>query len=88
MYRAVYEFEVRTSKLRRFATVMPLGHSNSFASSLGFCEPLDVVIQPYALLVPGDVLVGTTERKPISLVNQSRSAIDFEWINIQVHSVA
>ena len=41
-----------------------------------------MVIQPYALLVPGDVLSGTTERKSVTLVNQSRSPVDFEWIPV------
>ena len=41
------------------------------------------MIQPYALLIPGDLLLGTTERKLVTLVNQSHSNVDFQWINAQ-----
>ena len=34
------------------------------------------------MLLPGDLLVGTTERKLVALVNQSHSAVDFEWMNV------
>jgi hypothetical protein len=48
----------------------------------GTSEPLNVITQPYAVLVPGQILLGTTERKPLQIVNNSLSSVEFEWTHI------
>ncbi|XP_064614552.1 LOW QUALITY PROTEIN: deleted in lung and esophageal cancer protein 1-like [Liolophura sinensis] len=45
----------------------------------GKCVPLNVVLHPYAMIIPGTFLVGVTVKKQVVLVNHSYSGIVFHW---------
>lgn len=45
----------------------------------GSSIPLNVVLHPYAIYIPGQNLVGTTIKKLFAMANHSRSTITFTW---------
>ncbi|KAK7110848.1 deleted in lung and esophageal cancer protein 1-like isoform X2 [Littorina saxatilis] len=45
----------------------------------GRSTPLNVVLHPYALYLPGSYLVGTTIKKLFTMANHSFSTITFQW---------
>ncbi|CAC5401955.1 unnamed protein product [Mytilus coruscus] len=45
----------------------------------GSSIPLNVVLHPYAIHIPGQNLVGTTVKKLFAMANHSRSTITFTW---------
>ncbi|KAL5006767.1 hypothetical protein ScPMuIL_015573 [Solemya velum] len=45
----------------------------------GESVPLNVVLHPYAVFVPGQYLVGTTLKNLVTMANHSRSTITFQW---------
>ncbi|XP_071158552.1 deleted in lung and esophageal cancer protein 1-like isoform X2 [Mytilus edulis] len=45
----------------------------------GSSIPLNVVLHPYAIYIPGQNLVGTTVKKLFAMANHSRSTVTFTW---------
>nr|XP_055038196.1 deleted in lung and esophageal cancer protein 1 isoform X1 [Misgurnus anguillicaudatus] len=48
----------------------------------GSTEPLKVLLEPYAILIPGEIFIHTTIRKKFKMWNHSKSVIHFEWERI------
>ncbi|TSK98411.1 Deleted in lung and esophageal cancer protein 1 [Bagarius yarrelli] len=54
----------------------------------GSTEPYRILLEPYALFVPGETYIHTTIRKGFKMWNHSKSAISFQWERISdCHSV-
>ncbi|XP_022081791.1 deleted in lung and esophageal cancer protein 1-like [Acanthaster planci] len=47
----------------------------------GDCEEFRVTIEPYAIFVPGKLLMSTTIRKPFKMINHSKFPAYFTWTN-------
>ncbi|XP_071803084.1 deleted in lung and esophageal cancer protein 1-like [Asterias amurensis] len=47
----------------------------------GECEEYKVLVHPYAIFVPGQLLVSTTIRKPFQMSNHSKFPAHFAWTN-------
>ncbi|KAK6165505.1 hypothetical protein SNE40_022422 [Patella caerulea] len=45
----------------------------------GKCVPLNIVLHPYAIYIPGKLLVGTSIKKIFSMANHSYSTITFQF---------
>ncbi|KAI7792764.1 putative deleted in lung and esophageal cancer protein 1, partial [Triplophysa rosa] len=45
----------------------------------GSTEPFKILLEPYAVLIPGETLIHTTIRKTFKMWNHSKSVICFEW---------
>ncbi|XP_071812080.1 deleted in lung and esophageal cancer protein 1-like isoform X2 [Apostichopus japonicus] len=45
----------------------------------GECEEFNIVVHPYAIIVPGQILVSTTVRKPLMMTNYSQYPAFFKW---------
>ncbi|KAI4901416.1 hypothetical protein NFI96_018546 [Prochilodus magdalenae] len=45
----------------------------------GTTEPYKILLEPYALLIPGETYIHTTIRKTFKIWNHSKSAICFQW---------
>ncbi|XP_053343905.1 deleted in lung and esophageal cancer protein 1 [Clarias gariepinus] len=48
----------------------------------GCTEPYRILLEPYALLIPGESYIHTTIRKGFKMWNQSKSSIRFQWERI------
>ncbi|XP_033106181.1 deleted in lung and esophageal cancer protein 1-like [Anneissia japonica] len=48
----------------------------------GECEEYHVLVQPYAIIVPGTMLVTTTIRKQFQMVNFSQYPVTFSWSSL------
>ncbi|XP_017573141.2 deleted in lung and esophageal cancer protein 1 isoform X1 [Pygocentrus nattereri] len=48
----------------------------------GSAEPYKILLEPYALLIPGETYIHTTIHKRFKMWNHSKSAICFEWERI------
>ncbi|XP_048474162.1 deleted in lung and esophageal cancer protein 1 [Rhincodon typus] len=48
----------------------------------GYTEPFQVLLKPYAILIPGENYLGTTLKKYFEMWNNSKSTIYFEWENV------
>ncbi|XP_030622999.1 deleted in lung and esophageal cancer protein 1 [Chanos chanos] len=48
----------------------------------GSTEPFRILLEPYAILIPGQVLINTTIRRDFKMWNHSKSVIRFEWERI------
>ncbi|XP_056594485.1 deleted in lung and esophageal cancer protein 1 isoform X2 [Triplophysa dalaica] len=48
----------------------------------GSTEPFKILLEPYAVLIPGETLIHTTIRKKFKMWNHSKSFICFEWERI------
>ncbi|PAA82347.1 hypothetical protein BOX15_Mlig031628g2 [Macrostomum lignano] len=46
------------------------------------CEPFSVRLEPAAVQIPGDILVGTTIRQRLRLCNSSRAPVSFAWDSV------
>ncbi|XP_070564757.1 deleted in lung and esophageal cancer protein 1-like [Ptychodera flava] len=54
----------------------------------GACDPLNVEVRPYAILIPGQLLVATTIRRQFLMENQSITAVNYKWSSLQdVHII-
>ncbi|TKC49534.1 hypothetical protein EI555_011004, partial [Monodon monoceros] len=45
----------------------------------GSVEPFQVLLEPYALIIPGENYVGMNVKKDFKMWNNSRSAIRYTW---------
>ncbi|XP_041040695.1 deleted in lung and esophageal cancer protein 1 isoform X2 [Carcharodon carcharias] len=45
----------------------------------GYTEPFQVLLKPYAILIPGEHYMGTTLKKYFEMWNNSKSTIYYEW---------
>nr|XP_014342849.1 PREDICTED: deleted in lung and esophageal cancer protein 1 isoform X1 [Latimeria chalumnae]XP_014342850.1 PREDICTED: deleted in lung and esophageal cancer protein 1 isoform X1 [Latimeria chalumnae] len=48
----------------------------------GSTEPFQVLLEPYAILIHGEILIGTTIKRYFKMWNNSKSAIFYEWERI------
>ncbi|GCB67487.1 hypothetical protein scyTo_0012149 [Scyliorhinus torazame] len=48
----------------------------------GYTEPFQVMLKPYAILIPGENYMGTTLKKYFEIWNNSSSTIHFDWESI------
>ncbi|KAM4705192.1 deleted in lung and esophageal cancer protein 1 [Rhinophrynus dorsalis] len=48
----------------------------------GATEPFQILLEPYAIIFPGESFIGTTMRKQFKMWNNSKSAIAYHWENI------
>ncbi|XP_029442886.1 deleted in lung and esophageal cancer protein 1 [Rhinatrema bivittatum] len=48
----------------------------------GFTEPYKVLLEPYAIILSGENLIGVTIRKPFKMWNNSKTVIVYEWETI------
>ncbi|XP_030053791.1 deleted in lung and esophageal cancer protein 1 [Microcaecilia unicolor] len=48
----------------------------------GSTEPFKVLLDPYAIILPGENLIGVTIRKQFKMWNNSKAAIIYEWEKI------
>ncbi|XP_062841946.1 deleted in lung and esophageal cancer protein 1 isoform X2 [Trichomycterus rosablanca] len=48
----------------------------------GTTEPYKILLEPYALFIPGETYIHTTIRKSFRMWNHSRSAVRFQWERI------
>uniref|UniRef100_A0A8B9RPH8 Deleted in lung and esophageal cancer protein 1 Ig-like domain-containing protein n=1 Tax=Astyanax mexicanus TaxID=7994 RepID=A0A8B9RPH8_ASTMX len=53
----------------------------------GSTEPYKILLEPYALIIPGETYIHTTIRKSFKMWNHSKSAICFEWERISDHHI-
>ncbi|XP_077978029.1 deleted in lung and esophageal cancer protein 1-like [Glandiceps talaboti] len=49
----------------------------------GACDPLNVEVKPYAIFVPGQLLVTTTIRRQFLMENHSMVAVCYRWSSLQ-----
>ncbi|XP_072029825.1 LOW QUALITY PROTEIN: deleted in lung and esophageal cancer protein 1-like [Amphiura filiformis] len=49
----------------------------------GDCVEYDVAITPYAILVPGELLVSTSTRQQFQMINFSKFPINFKWSSMR-----
>nr|XP_006817129.1 PREDICTED: LOW QUALITY PROTEIN: deleted in lung and esophageal cancer protein 1-like [Saccoglossus kowalevskii] len=49
----------------------------------GACDPLDVQVKPYAIVVPGKLLVTTTIRRQFLMENHSMSSAKYKWSSLR-----
>uniref|UniRef100_A0A3B3ZMW1 Uncharacterized protein n=1 Tax=Periophthalmus magnuspinnatus TaxID=409849 RepID=A0A3B3ZMW1_9GOBI len=45
----------------------------------GSTEPYRVLFEPYAIVIPGELLICTTTRKQFKMWNHSKTSISFQW---------
>ncbi|XP_029313116.1 LOW QUALITY PROTEIN: deleted in lung and esophageal cancer protein 1 [Cottoperca gobio] len=45
----------------------------------GSTEPYQVLLEPYAVVIPGEIFICTTARRPFKMWNHSRTCIFFQW---------
>ncbi|CAH1788302.1 unnamed protein product [Owenia fusiformis] len=45
----------------------------------GEAEPFNILVQPYAIYIPGKQPVGSSVKRPFKLINNSHSGVFFEW---------
>ncbi|XP_029955542.1 deleted in lung and esophageal cancer protein 1 isoform X2 [Salarias fasciatus] len=45
----------------------------------GSTEPFQILLEPYAVVIPGEVFICTTIRRKFKMWNHSRNSIMFEW---------
>ncbi|KAK5849638.1 hypothetical protein PBY51_013957 [Eleginops maclovinus] len=45
----------------------------------GSTEPYHVLLEPYAVVIPGEIFICTTTRRQFKMWNHSRTAINFQW---------
>ncbi|XP_059496324.1 deleted in lung and esophageal cancer protein 1 isoform X2 [Stegostoma tigrinum] len=48
----------------------------------GYTEPFQILLKPYAILIPGENYLGTTLKKYFEMWNNSKSTIYFEWESV------
>ncbi|MEE6467413.1 hypothetical protein FKM82_007232 [Ascaphus truei] len=48
----------------------------------GATEPFQILLEPYAIIIPGEIFTGTAMRRPFKMWNNSRSPILYQWENI------
>ncbi|KAK7881823.1 hypothetical protein WMY93_030232 [Mugilogobius chulae] len=53
----------------------------------GTTEPYQVLLEPYGIVIPGELLICTTTRKQFKMWNHSKTSISFQWerINSNFH---
>ncbi|KAM9839708.1 deleted in lung and esophageal cancer protein 1 [Aulostomus maculatus] len=67
--------------------ILPHVHSGSKVSDVivmeievkGSTEPLEVLLEPYAVVVPGELLICTTTRRQFKMWNYSKTCVFFQW---------
>ncbi|XP_056375657.1 deleted in lung and esophageal cancer protein 1 isoform X2 [Hyla sarda] len=47
----------------------------------GTTEPFNLLLEPYAVIFPGESFIGTAVRKQFKMWNNSKSTVQFEWEN-------
>ncbi|XP_053198841.1 deleted in lung and esophageal cancer protein 1 [Scomber japonicus] len=45
----------------------------------GLTEPYHVLLEPYAVVIPGELLIGTTTRRQFKMWNHSKICVFFQW---------
>ncbi|XP_029979404.1 deleted in lung and esophageal cancer protein 1 isoform X2 [Sphaeramia orbicularis] len=45
----------------------------------GSTEPYQVLLEPYAVFIPGEVLISTTTRRQFKMWNHSKTCVSFQW---------
>lgn len=55
----------------------------------GSTEPYQVLLEPYAIVIPGDLLICTTIRKQFKMWNHSKTCVFFQWerVNSSCHII-
>ncbi|KAE8279845.1 Deleted in lung and esophageal cancer protein 1 Deleted in lung cancer protein 1 [Larimichthys crocea] len=55
----------------------------------GSTEPYQVLLEPYAVVIPGEIFICTTTRRHFKMWNHSKSCIFFQWerMNSSIHII-
>ncbi|XP_008306151.1 deleted in lung and esophageal cancer protein 1 isoform X2 [Cynoglossus semilaevis] len=53
---------------------------------MGSTEPYQVHLEPYALVIPGDIFICTTTRRQFKMWNKSKNFVRFQWERIDCSS--
>ncbi|KAF7669259.1 hypothetical protein LDENG_00203330 [Lucifuga dentata] len=55
----------------------------------GSTEPYQVLLEPYAIIIPGELFIGTTTHRQFKMWNRSKSCIFFQWekMNSRCHII-
>ncbi|XP_043546785.1 deleted in lung and esophageal cancer protein 1 isoform X1 [Chiloscyllium plagiosum] len=72
----------RKSSLERSMKTASAAMTNIVGMELevkGYTEPFQVLLRPYAILIPGENYLGTTLKKYFEMWNYSKSTIYYEW---------
>ncbi|XP_078087239.1 deleted in lung and esophageal cancer protein 1 [Mustelus asterias] len=75
----------RRSSLERAMKTASTAITNIIGMELevkGYTEPFQVLLKPYAILIPGENYMGTTLKKYFELWNNSKSVINYEWESV------
>ncbi|KAF7213824.1 deleted in lung and esophageal cancer protein 1 isoform X2 [Nothobranchius furzeri] len=49
----------------------------------GSAEPYQILLEPYAVIIPGEILICTTVRRHFTMWNHSKAPVSFQWERLQ-----
>ncbi|KAG8443530.1 hypothetical protein GDO86_012075 [Hymenochirus boettgeri] len=82
--REIPEPPSASNKPRRLSEFTPMAH-NVIVMDLdlkGTAEPFKILLEPYAIIFPGECFIGTTMRKQFKMWNNSKSEAAYRWENL------